>query len=140
VTGPPDEEITARLAEALNDQGHLRCEEFDVNDPDPACPDCGDIFRLAAALLPVVRRIADLRAAESHDKQSGDGLPAEWQDGPPRYTPHPEGFGIVAHWSSVHEGVNIELDVPDGLRVTVHYNDWLAVDSVAGQDPAVSTS
>jgi hypothetical protein len=74
---------------------------------------------------------------EGPDEPTRDGLPVEWRDGPERHDPRPEGFGIVAHWSTVHDGVNLEMDVPDGLRVTVYYNGWLAVDSVAGVDPVV---
>jgi hypothetical protein len=44
----------------------------------------------------------------------------------------PEGLAVFAHWSAVHDGVNVEMDVPDGLRVTVHFNEWLAVDATAG--------
>jgi hypothetical protein len=65
---------------------------------------------------------------EGPDAPELGGRPVRWEDD----ADVPEGFGIIAHWSQVHEGVNVEMDVPNGLRVTVHYNEWLAVDSVAG--------
>jgi hypothetical protein len=66
---------------------------------------------------------------EGPDEPSMDGDHWGWQSDKPA----PEGFAVFAHWSQVHDGVNVEMDVPDGLRVTVHYNEWLAVDAVAGQ-------
>jgi hypothetical protein len=75
-----DAALTARLAAALNDDGRISCDELDVNNPDPACPDCGDVFRLARALLPVVREYGDQRAAEAKAKVWS--LAASWV-GPP---------------------------------------------------------
>jgi hypothetical protein len=63
-----------------------------------------------------------------------DHPPVWWEPGEEGQEP-PDGFGLFAHWSTVHDGVNVEMDVPDGLRVTVHYNEWLAVDAVAGEAP-----
>lgn len=48
--------------------------------------------------------------------------------------PMPEELECFAHWSGVHDGINVELSVPTGLRLTVHVNDFTAVDTVIG-DP-----
>jgi surfactin synthase thioesterase subunit len=57
VTGPTDEEITARLADAImNSYGDASAEQ------------------LAAALLPVVREIADRRAAEARAEGAAGAL------------------------------------------------------------------
>jgi hypothetical protein len=99
-------------------------------------------FRLSNAAYDLVTVIEQL---DEHLRLGGKP-PAEWVEGPDEPymadgdhwgwqgdRPAPEGFAVFAHWSSVHDGVNVEMDVPDGLRVTVHYNEWLAVDAVAGQ-------
>ena len=73
-----------------------------------------------------------------------DSGPWGWQGDPradeqdrdePR--PAPEGLAVFAHWSAVHDGVNVEMDVPDGLRVTVHYNDQCVVDQQVRADGVV---
>lgn len=38
--------------------------------------------------------------------------------------------GLYAHHSSVHDGINVEIDAPAGVRITVHINDGRAVDLV----------
>lgn len=74
---------------------------------------------------------------------AGGAAPTAWSEGPDAVGQDPWGwqdderqppehFDVFAHWSKVHDGVNVEIDVPNGLRVTVHFNEWLAVDSVAG--------
>lgn len=37
---------------------------------------------------------------------------------------------VAAHHSSVHEGVNVEIDAPAGTRITVHVNDGRVADLV----------
>ena len=37
---------------------------------------------------------------------------------------------VYAHHSSVHDGINVEIDAPAGTRVTVHLNDGDLVDVV----------
>ncbi|AOS94907.1 MULTISPECIES: hypothetical protein [Mycobacterium avium complex (MAC)] len=37
---------------------------------------------------------------------------------------------VVAHHSSCHDGVNIEIDAPAGTRITVNLNDGLIADRV----------
>lgn len=37
---------------------------------------------------------------------------------------------VYAHHSTVHDGVNVEIDAPTGTRITVHINDGLVVDLV----------
>ena len=37
---------------------------------------------------------------------------------------------VLAHHSSVHDGINVEIDAPTGTRVTVHLNDWVLTDVV----------
>lgn len=43
-----------------------------------------------------------------------------------------EGFDVFAHWSKAHPGVNVEVDAPNGLPLTVHVNDWRAVNIIIG--------
>ncbi|TEA09181.1 hypothetical protein CCUG60884_00171 [Mycobacteroides salmoniphilum] len=38
---------------------------------------------------------------------------------------------VCAHHSSVHDGINIEIDAPAGTRITVHLNDGALADIVA---------
>jgi hypothetical protein len=116
-----------------------------------------DVERALVALRDLTERTAEggesglglamaewFRMLDSH-LSSGGNPPEEWVEGPDAPAGDywgwqdeerlpPEGFTVFAHWSKVHEGVNVEMDVPDGLRVTVQYNEWLAVDSVAGVD------
>lgn len=35
---------------------------------------------------------------------------------------------VFAHHSSCHAGINIEIDAPPGVQVTVHLNDGLIAD------------
>ena len=35
---------------------------------------------------------------------------------------------VLAHHSSCHGGINIEIDAPPGVQVTVHLNDGLIAD------------
>lgn len=60
-----------------------------------------------------------------------------WQ-GDPRHRddarPAPEGFAVFAHWSAAHGGINVEVDAPEGLPLTVHVSDWRAVNVVVGTD------
>jgi hypothetical protein len=44
----------------------------------------------------------------------------------------PVGLAVIAHWSNVHQGVNVEIDAPEGLPLTVHVNDHVAVNLVVG--------
>ncbi|SKU01066.1 hypothetical protein [Mycobacteroides abscessus] len=37
---------------------------------------------------------------------------------------------VYAHHSSVHDGINIEIDAVAGTRITVHVNDWLLADLI----------
>lgn len=37
---------------------------------------------------------------------------------------------VVAHHSSVHDGINVEIDAPAGTRITVNLNDWSLVDVI----------
>lgn len=60
-----------------------------------------------------------------------DGEPWGWQ-GSDDTPPPPEGLCVFAHWSRVHGGVNVEIDAPDGLPLTVIVNDWRAVNIVIG--------
>jgi hypothetical protein len=53
---------------------------------------------------------------EGPDEPSMDGDHWGWQSDKPA----PEGFAVFAHWSQVHDGVNVEMDVPEiaaGLEV-----------------------
>jgi hypothetical protein len=61
--------------------------------------------------------------------------PREWGwQGDPRAdlddreeTPAPEGLSLFAHWSTAHEGINVEMDVPDdSMPLTIHVNDHIA--------------
>jgi hypothetical protein len=40
---------------------------------------------------------------------------------------------VFAHHSSVHDGINIEIDAEDGVQVTVHLNDALIADEMVGR-------
>jgi hypothetical protein len=51
--------------------------------------------------------------------------------------PAPEGLAVFAHWSASHDGINVEMDVPDGLRVTVHYNGHCVVDQQVRADGVI---
>jgi hypothetical protein len=75
------EEHRQKLAEALNGNGHLGCEEFDPNDLDSGCPDCEDLLRAADALLPVVQRIADEAAAEALEEAADEAHREAYTDG-----------------------------------------------------------
>ncbi|MEB3022984.1 hypothetical protein [[Mycobacterium] crassicus] len=51
--------------------------------------------------------------------------------------PSPEGRAnlvdvveVYAHHSSLHEGINVEIDAPAGTRITVNLNDGQLVDVV----------
>ena len=35
---------------------------------------------------------------------------------------------VWAHHSGVHDGINVEIDAPAGVRITVHINDGRVVD------------
>lgn len=37
---------------------------------------------------------------------------------------------VYGHHSDVHDGANIEIDAPEGARITVHLNEGLIVDVV----------
>ena len=37
---------------------------------------------------------------------------------------------VTAHSSKVHDGLNVEIDAPAGLRITVHVNDGPVADLV----------
>ncbi|MEB3033494.1 hypothetical protein [[Mycobacterium] nativiensis] len=37
---------------------------------------------------------------------------------------------VYAHHSSLHEGINVEIDAPAGTRITVNLNDGQLVDVV----------
>lgn len=61
------------------------------------------------------------------------GTPDDPETGEPRDRgPAPEGFDVFAHWSAVHDGINVEVDAPDGLPLTVHVNDWRVVNVITG--------
>lgn len=48
----------------------------------------------------------------------------------------PEGLAVFAHWSASHTGINVEIDLPDGLPLTVHVNDGLMVNLSGTDAPA----
>lgn len=50
--------------------------------------------------------------------------PAARPDG----TTRPEPVTVYAHWSGQHDGVNVEIDLPPGIPLTVHVNDGLLLD------------
>lgn len=63
------------------------------------------------------------------------GTPPDPETDEPRDKgPAPEGFACFAHWSTAHNGINVEIDAPEGLPLTVHVNDWRAVNVVIGTD------
>lgn len=63
------------------------------------------------------------------------GTPDDPETGEPRDRgPSPEGFAVFAHWSAAHDGINVEVDAPEGLPLTIHVNDWRAVNVVVGTD------
>ncbi|SKK26019.1 Uncharacterised protein [Mycobacteroides abscessus subsp. massiliense] len=37
---------------------------------------------------------------------------------------------VCAHHSSIHDGINVEIDAPAGTRITVHLNDGAVADIV----------
>jgi hypothetical protein len=37
---------------------------------------------------------------------------------------------VYAHHSDTHDGINVEIDAPAGVRITVHVNDGRVVDLV----------
>lgn len=37
---------------------------------------------------------------------------------------------VYAHHSGSHDGINVEIDAPAGVRITVHINEGLSVDLV----------
>lgn len=42
----------------------------------------------------------------------------------------PEGVQVYAHHSSSHDGLNVEIDAPAGVPITVHINDGTALEMV----------
>lgn len=46
----------------------------------------------------------------------------------------PEGFAVFAHWSAAHDGINVEVDAPEGLPLTIHVNDWRMLNVIVGTD------
>ncbi|MBB3752559.1 hypothetical protein FHT44_005071 [Mycolicibacterium sp. BK634] len=42
----------------------------------------------------------------------------------------PEDVEVYAHHSSSHDGLNIEIDAPAGVHITVHINDGMALEMV----------
>lgn len=73
---------------------------------------------------------------------SGDQFPvqmSELQEIPVQHTVQSSAEGrnnlagdvmVCAHHSSVHDGVNVEIEAPAGTRITVHVNDGRVVDTV----------
>lgn len=62
-------------------------------------------------------------------------MPNDFHQSPKTIDPSENGkdslSGIVwvyAHQSDVHGGVNVEIDAPAGVKVTVHLNDGLIAD------------
>lgn len=41
-----------------------------------------------------------------------------------------DSVSVYAHHSSIHDGINIEIDAPAGTRITVHLNDGSLVDRI----------
>jgi hypothetical protein len=106
------------------------------------------IQRAAPDALTTLAPLADaVRDLDAH--LSAGGIPPEaWREGPdapadsgpwgwqgdPRAdlddreeTPAPEGLSLFAHWSTAHEGINVEMDVPDdSMPLTIHVNDHIA--------------
>lgn len=63
-----------------------------------------------------------------------DRFPVRWYPDEEKPEDAPEGFEVVAHMSKVHPGVNVEIDAPDGMPLTVHVNDGPVVNVVIGTD------
>jgi hypothetical protein len=101
---------------------------------------------IAHALAGAVRRFLGGATEAPADRSWGwqgdarTGLDAE----DPRHRdtdrPAPEGLAVFAHWSTAHPGVNIEVDAPDGLPLTVHVNDYCEVNLVVGTVDTTATS
>lgn len=79
-----------------------------------------------------------------------DRLSGGWQGAPDTFRggdghPHadtpgaPDGFAVVAHWSAAHDGINVEVDAPEGLPLTIHVNDWRMLNVVVGTDEQADT-
>lgn len=41
-----------------------------------------------------------------------------------------DAVSVLAHHSSVHDGVNVEIDAPAGTRITVNLNDGTVADVI----------
>jgi hypothetical protein len=55
----------------------------------------------------------------------GDSRQDDDRDGnPDEERPAPEGLAVFAHWSAAHDGINVEIDLPDSVEsLTIHVND-----------------
>jgi len=100
------------------------------------------------------RQIANAFTELDAHLTAGGTPPEAWREGPDAPTepgqtwgwfadsvdqrPAPEGMQVYAHWSLAHNGVNVEIDAPDGLPLTVHINDWEAARLVVGTDEPFS--
>lgn len=40
---------------------------------------------------------------------------------------------VLAHHSSVHDGINVEIEADEGVHVTVHLNEARVVDETVGR-------
>ncbi|GAB4987868.1 hypothetical protein MAHJHV61_33270 [Mycobacterium avium subsp. hominissuis] len=40
---------------------------------------------------------------------------------------------VYAHHSSVHDGINVEIEAPAGTRITVHLHDGILADVIVPQ-------
>ena len=114
-----------KLAEIREAVDRLRTERLDRDDE----------HELLYAVVEGFRALDDWLLA-------GGRPPEAWREGPDAVgeppwgwqddRPAPEGFAVFAHWSKVHNGVNVEIDAKDGLPLTVHVNDWRAADLWVG--------
>ncbi len=57
------------------------------------------------------------------------------QPGPDGRNNLADSVSVLAHHSGIHDGVNVEIEAPEGTHVTVHLHDALIADEVVGQYP-----
>lgn len=95
------------------------------------CRSDGDEEGVRVEFLNLAEAFAQIDGALS-DVFTEGLLPKQWRSAVPFRVP--EGVLVTAHQSKTHPGLNVEIEAPEELRVTVHVNEWLAVDTVIGSD------
>lgn len=120
-----------------------------LQDFDSAADDGTSFARLASPVIDPESLVymASQRAMRAAELTDGVQLKAAWMDGfmagalfqKRRGTVDPSAEGrnnladvveVYAHHSSVHDGINVEIDAPAGTRVTVHLNDGMIAEVV----------